>query len=158
MKITPALTAYLAIRDDYFGPYYSGGGSAGEGNFWMGGDGNVASGSAYHINNAGCSTTMSSYFKTLLASDNIPIICEPNNAANKTPKFNWAPRVGFAYRVRPNLVVRAGGALHTAHSIRLDTAERWAPTIRSACLSSRGRNSPTSRNKPAMPPTPRRKP
>ena len=54
---------------------------------------------------------MSASFKGLLASDNIPIICQPNNAANKTPKFNWAPRVSFAYRVRPNLVVRAGGAV-----------------------------------------------
>ena len=45
---------------------------------------------------------MSTNFKALLASDNIPIICQPNNAANKMPKFNWAPRLGFAYRVRPN--------------------------------------------------------
>ena len=27
------------------------------------------------------------------------------------PKFNWAPRLGFDYRVRPNLVVRAGGGV-----------------------------------------------
>jgi hypothetical protein len=110
-KITPALTAYLSIRDDYFGPYYSAGGTEGEGNFWMGGDGNEASGSAYYINHAGCATTMSTAFKALLAYDNIPIICEPNNAANKVPKFNWAPRVGVAYRVRPRLVVRAGGGV-----------------------------------------------
>ena len=110
-KITPELTLTLGIRDDYFGPYYSGSGSAGEGNFWMGGDGNLANGSAYYINHDGCATTMSTYFKKLLASDNIPIICEGNNAANKTPKFNWAPRIGIAYRVRPNLVVRMGGGV-----------------------------------------------
>ncbi len=108
IKFTPNLTGYLAIRDDYFGPYYSAGGTEGEGNFWMGGNGNVASGSAYYMNSAGCSTTTSTYFKTLLASDNIPIICSPTNAVNKTPKFNWAPRIGFDYRVRPNLVVKAG--------------------------------------------------
>ncbi len=44
-----------------------------------------------------------------MASDSIPIICQPNNAANSTPKFNWAPHIGIAYRVRPNLVVRLGG-------------------------------------------------
>jgi len=108
IKFTPNLTGYFAIRDDYFGPYYSAGGSEGEGNFWMGGTGNVASGSAYYMNSAGCSTTTSAYFKTLLASDNIPIICSPTNAVNKTPKANWAPRMGFDYRVRPNLVVKAG--------------------------------------------------
>ena len=107
-KITPSLTLNLGIRDDYFAPYYSRGGTAGEGNFWMGGDGNTASGSAYYINQDGCATTMSSNFKALLASDNIPIICSPNNAVNKTPLFNWAPRLGFAYRIRPNLVVRSG--------------------------------------------------
>lgn len=110
-KITPALTMTIGIRDDYFGPYYSAGGTQSEGNFWMGGDGNQASGSAYYIAHDGCATTMSANFKGLLASDNIPIICEPNNAANKMPKFNWAPRIGFAYRVRPNLVIRAGGGV-----------------------------------------------
>lgn len=110
-KVTPALTLSLGIRDDYFGPYYSGSGSAGEGNFWMGGDGNVANGSAYYINHDGCATTLSANFKALLASDNIPIVCEPNNAANKMPKFNFAPRLGIAYRVKPNLVVRMGGSI-----------------------------------------------
>jgi hypothetical protein len=111
IKFTPDLTGYFAIRDDYFGPYYSAGGSAGEGNFWMGGNGDVASGSAYYLNSAGCSTTTSAYFKQLLASDNIPIICSPNNAVNKTAKFNFAPRIGIDYRIRPNLVVKMGGGV-----------------------------------------------
>ncbi len=107
-KVTPALTLTLGLREDYFGPYYADGGTESESNFWMGGDGNQASGSAYYIAHDGCASTLSASFKGLLASDNIPIICEPNNAANRTPKFNWAPRVSFAYRARPNLVVRAG--------------------------------------------------
>lgn len=105
-KITPALTASLGIRYDYFAPYSSQGGQ--EANFWMGGDGNVASGSAYHIAHDGCAASLATNFKALLAYDNIPIICEPNNAANKMPKANWAPRVGLAYRIMPNLVARAG--------------------------------------------------
>ena len=108
-KITPAVTLTLGIRDDYFAPYYSAGGTEGESNFWMGGDGNVASGSSYTMNSAGCATTTSTYFRSLLASDSIPILCSPNNAVNHTPKVNWAPHLGIAYRVRPNLVVRLGG-------------------------------------------------
>jgi Carboxypeptidase regulatory-like domain len=110
-KITPSLTAYLAIREDYFGPYYSNGGTGSEANFWMGGDGNEASGSAFYVAQDGCNVPMSQSFKGLLAYNNIPIICQPNNAANKTPKFNWAPRVGFAYRITPRLVARAGGGV-----------------------------------------------
>jgi carboxypeptidase family protein len=108
-KITPSLTASLGIRYEYFGPYYSNGGQ--EANFWMGGDGNEASGSAFYVGHDGCSTTMSPFFKGLLAYDNIPIICEPSNAANEMPKANWAPRLGFAYRIRPNLVARVGAGV-----------------------------------------------
>ncbi len=108
-KITPSLTLTLGIRDDYFAPYYSAPGTESEGSFWFGGNGNQASGSAYYVAHDGCSVTSSAYFKALMASDNIPIICQPNNAANTTPKFNWAPHIAIAYRVRPNLVVRLGG-------------------------------------------------
>jgi len=108
-KITPSLTASVGLRYDYFGPYYSKGGQ--EANLWMGGKGDDPNGAAFHVAHDGCATTMSPYFRGLLAYDNIPIICEPNNAANKTPRANWAPRVGLAYRVRPNLVVRIGGGL-----------------------------------------------
>jgi hypothetical protein len=105
-KITPSLTATLGIRYEYFGPYASNDGQ--EGNFWMGGNGNQASGTAFYIAHDGCATTTSTYFKNLMAYDNIPIICEPNNAANKTPKANWAPRLGLAWRMTPHFVARAG--------------------------------------------------
>ncbi len=108
-KITPNFTANLGIRYEYFGPYYSDGGQ--EANLWMGGYGNTASGTAFYVAHDGCATTMSQFFRGLMAYDNIPIICEPNNAANETPKANWAPRLGFAYRVRPDLVVRAGAGM-----------------------------------------------
>lgn len=108
-KITPSVTLTLGIRDDYFAPYYASGGTESEGNFWFGGGGNTASGSAYYVAHSGCNVTTSAYFRSLMAADNIPIICQGNNAANSTPKFNWAPHIGIAYRVRPNLVVRLGG-------------------------------------------------
>lgn len=108
-KITPTLTASLGMRYEYFGPYASDGGR--EANFWMGGAGNDANGSAFYIAHDGCATAMSPFFKGLLAYDNIPIICEPGNTANEMPKANWAPRIGFAYRIRPNLVARLGGGV-----------------------------------------------
>lgn len=105
-KITPNLTASLGMRWEYFAPYSADGGQ--QANFWMGGDGNQPNGSAYYVGHDGCSATMSTFFKGLLAADNIPIICEPGNSVNKTPKGNWSPRLGVAYRVRPNIVVRSG--------------------------------------------------
>lgn len=108
-KITPKLTADLGIREEYFGPYYSDNGQ--EANLWMGGSGNTANGTAFYVAHDGCATTMSTFFRGLLAYDNIPIICQANNAANKTPLATWSPRVGFAYRVKPNLVVRAGAGI-----------------------------------------------
>lgn len=105
-KVTPNFTANIGLRYDYFGPYYSDGGQ--EANLWMGGSGNTANGTAYYVAHDGCATTMSQFFRGLLAYDNIPIICQANNAANKTPKANWAPRIGFAYRITPKLVARAG--------------------------------------------------
>lgn len=108
-KITPSLTASLGIRYDYFGPYASNGGQ--EANFWMGGNGNEASGSAFYVAHDGCATTTSTYFKNLLSYDNIPIICEPSNAANKMPKANWAPRLGLAWSITPRLVARMGAGV-----------------------------------------------
>lgn len=105
-KITPDLTANLGLRWEYFGPYGSNGGQ--EANFWMGGDGNQPGGSAFYVGHDGCSAPMSPFFKGLLAEDNIPIICEPGDTVNHMPKANWAPRLGLAYRVRPNVVVRSG--------------------------------------------------
>jgi hypothetical protein len=109
-KLTPTLTANLGLRYEYFPPYSSEGGQ--EANFWMGGsDGNQPEGSTYYIAHDGCKTPQSSFFTGLLAYDNIPVVCEPNNTANQMPIANWAPRIGIAYRVRPNLVARIGGGI-----------------------------------------------
>jgi hypothetical protein len=107
--LTPMLTFNVGLRYDYFGPYYSDGGQ--EANFWMGGNGNDPNGSAFYVAHDGCATTMSPYFRGLLAYDNIPIICQANNAANEMPKANWGPRLGVAYRILPNLVIRAGAGV-----------------------------------------------
>jgi hypothetical protein len=108
-KLTPSFTASLGLRYEYFAPYSSTGGQ--EANFWMGANGNSANGAAYYVGHDGCSATMSPYFRGLLAYDNIPIVCQANNAANEMPKANWAPRVGFAYRIKPNIVARIGAGV-----------------------------------------------
>ena len=111
-KVTPSLTLNLGIRDDYFGPLQGGHGISGYSSLWMGGeDGNEASGSAYYISKDACSVTRAPAFNNLLAYDNIPIICSPNNSIDEQPIFNFAPRLGAAYRIRPNLVVRAGAGM-----------------------------------------------
>jgi hypothetical protein len=109
-KITPSFTANIGLREEHYPAYSSKGGQ--EANFWMGGiDGNQPEGSKYYVAHDGCKAPMSTFFKGLLAYDNIPIICEPNNTANKTDLLNWAPRIGLAYRIRPNLVARVGAGI-----------------------------------------------
>ena len=108
-KITPYLTATLGMRYEFFGAYGSTDGQ--EANFWMGGNGNEASGSAFYVAHDGCATTTSSSFKALMAYDNIPIICEPKDTVNHTPLANWAPRIGLAWRITPNFVARAGAGI-----------------------------------------------
>ncbi len=109
-KLRPNFTANLGLRYEYFAPYSSNGGE--EANFWMGGsDGNQPGGSTYYIGHDGCKTPMSSFFTGLLAYDNIPVVCETHNNANKMPIANWAPRIGLAYRIRPNLVARVGAGI-----------------------------------------------
>jgi hypothetical protein len=108
-KITPRFTANIGLREEYFAPYASKGGT--EANFWMGGFGNDAAGSAYYIAHDGCSVPRSPAFDAFLEPDNIPIVCRDNNTANNAPKALWAPRTGFAYRLRSNLVVRAGAGI-----------------------------------------------
>jgi hypothetical protein len=108
-KVTPKFTATLGIRYEYIGAYRSDGGQ--EANLWMGGTGDDPGGTAFYIGADGCATTTSANFKGLLASDNIPIICEPNNTVNKTPKANWSPRIGLAYRITPRIVARMGGGV-----------------------------------------------
>jgi Carboxypeptidase regulatory-like domain len=109
-KATPNFTVNVGLREEHFAPYSSEGGQ--EANFWMGGsDGNQPSGSTYYIAHDGCKTPMSPSFTGLLAYDNIPIVCQPHNTANEMPKANWAPRIGLAYRIRPNLVARVGGGI-----------------------------------------------
>ena len=112
-KLTPNLTVNLGLRWDYFGPFASDNGQ--EGNLVMGGnealrDGNGL-GAFYLIGHDACKTNLGVNFTTLLGQEGIPIVCSSSNAVTKTQKTNLAPRIGIAYRIRPNLVARAGAGI-----------------------------------------------
>jgi Carboxypeptidase regulatory-like domain len=106
-KATPSLTLNLGIRWDYFTPYAETGGR--QANFIpIGGNGNTGT---YYISNKGCQVPRSTSFNALLASSNITLDCVSNLTLGTAQKLNFAPRVGFAYRLKPTLVVRGGYGL-----------------------------------------------
>lgn len=101
-KLTPNLTLNLGVRWDYFTPYSEISGR--QANFVpVDGNGNTGT---YYMSNQGCAVPRSATFNALLASENINVAC--GQSLGNSQKTNFAPRIGFAYRLTPNLVVRAG--------------------------------------------------
>ena len=47
-------------------------------------------------------------FLALLAKDNIAQSCIGNRSLSNVQNSNFAPRIGFAYRIRPDFVIRGG--------------------------------------------------
>jgi hypothetical protein len=103
-RVTPALTLNLGLRWDYFTPYSESNGR--QANFLPAG-GNGATGSFY-LTEQGCQVPRSATFNALLAASNISVVCDSNAALGHAQPTNFSPRVGFAYRVTPTLVVRGG--------------------------------------------------
>lgn len=112
-KITPALTLSAGLRWDFFGPYASNGGQ--EGNLVMGGNGIIQDGNGqgafYEVGHDSCNMNFGANFVSLMATEGIPIVCSSSNAVTKAQHDNFAPRLGIAYRIRPNLVARAGAGI-----------------------------------------------
>ena len=103
-KTTPNLTLNLGLRWDYFTPYSEVHGR--QANFIpVGGNGNSGT---YYMSKEGCSVARSAAFDALLASSNIALDCVSSGTLGNAQATNFAPRVGFAYRVTPALVVRGG--------------------------------------------------
>jgi hypothetical protein len=103
-KFSPNLTLNLGLRWDLFTPYNETRGF--QSNFLpVGGNGPTAN---FLIPNQGCQTQRSALFNTVAALSNINIVCSSDSSLGNAQKTNFAPRVGFAYRVRPTLVVRGG--------------------------------------------------
>jgi hypothetical protein len=105
-KVTPNLTLNLGLRWDYTTPYAEVNGR--QGNFIQSGDGDGSGPANYYMSNKGCAVPRSTTFDALLVSSGISLVCSSNNADGLTQKLNFAPRLGLAYRLKPNLVVRGG--------------------------------------------------
>ncbi|MGA2888660.1 MAG: TonB-dependent receptor [Terracidiphilus sp.] len=103
-KVTPRLTLNLGVRWDYFTPYAETRGY--QANFApAGGNG---PGGTYYMSNQGCKVPQSTTFSQALTANNVTLDCVSSMTLGTAQKTNFAPRVGFAYRVMPKLVVRGG--------------------------------------------------
>ena len=121
-KVSPKLTLNLGLRWDYFGPI--GESNGGQANFVPSG---LPSGKPLYLipatgkddrtlsSTATTPTLIDSNgnpvgFVDLLAKDGITLVQtnEYGKGLVQTQKYNFAPRVGFAYQVNPKLVVRGG--------------------------------------------------
>lgn len=103
-RMTPVLTLNLGLRWSYSSPYGESDGA--EANFQeTNGDG---SGGIYYMPKKGCATPRSASFNAELAAANITVDCTGGLRVNQAQLNNFAPRLGVAYRLRPNLVLRAG--------------------------------------------------
>ncbi|MHB1023792.1 MAG: TonB-dependent receptor [Acidobacteriaceae bacterium] len=106
-KATSNLTLNLGLRWDYFTPYAETSGR--QANFIAaGGNGNTGT---YYVPKKGCAVPRSASFDALLAASHITLDCVSGLGLGTAQKGNFAPRLGFAYRVTPNLVVRGGYGL-----------------------------------------------
>jgi hypothetical protein len=103
-KVNTKLTLNLGLRWDLFTPYAETRGY--QANFIAaGGNGPTAT---YEMSSQGCLVARATIFNTVAALSNVNIACNGGLATGITPKNDYAPRVGFAYRLRPTLVVRGG--------------------------------------------------
>ena len=103
-RVTNALTLDLGLRWDHFTPYEDVNGR--QANFVP--NGGNGPGGTYYISNKGCQTARSSTFTALLALDGITLDCVPSLTLGHSQWANFGPRLGFAYRLLPDLVVRGG--------------------------------------------------
>ena len=108
-KVTPKLTVNLGLRWDFFGLVFEHHGA--QANFVPSG---APTNSPLYLLPAGTNAAnLSSSFNTLLAQDGIGLVIgdKYGKGLGKSQKFNFAPRLGFAYQVSPKLVARGGFGL-----------------------------------------------
>lgn len=102
-KTTSKLTLDLGLRWEYFQQIIENYGA--QSNFLPAGPGGPAQ---FLMTQRRCSTPLSPDFYTAAKTDNINIACLSLPGLGHSQLTNFAPRVGFAYRVTPKLVARGG--------------------------------------------------
>jgi hypothetical protein len=108
-KVTPKLTVNLGLRWDFFGLVFEHHGA--QANFVPSGP---PSNTPLYLLPAGTNpANFSPSFNTLMAQDGIGVVIgdKYGKGLGRSQKFNFAPRVGFAYQVSPKLVARGGFGL-----------------------------------------------
>jgi hypothetical protein len=106
-KITPSLTLNLGLRYDFFGPINETNG--GQANFAPSGPPNGSP--TYLLPASGKDNrSLSPSFIALLAKDGIALeeTGKYGNGLVQTQKTNFAPRIGLAFQLDPNTVIRGG--------------------------------------------------
>lgn len=103
-KVTPTLTANLGLRWDRTTPYAETSGR--QANF-IAANGNGPTGT-YYLPEKTCGSPRSASFDALLAKDGITLKCVSGLNVGNSQFINFAPRLGFADRITPSLVVRGG--------------------------------------------------
>ena len=105
-KVTPKLTVNLGLRWDFFGLVFEHHGT--QANFVPSGP---PSNTPLYLLPAGTNAAnFSPSFNTLTAQDGIGVVIgnKFGKGLGNSQKYNFAPRLGFAYQVTPKLVARGG--------------------------------------------------
>jgi len=105
-KVSPKLTVNLGLRWDFFGLVFEHHGA--QANFVPSGP---PSNTPLYLLPAGTNpANFSPSFNTLTAQDGIGVVIgdKYGKGLGKSQKYNFAPRLGFAYQVSPKLVARGG--------------------------------------------------
>ena len=108
-KVTPKLTVNLGLRWDFFGLVFEHHGA--QANFVPSGP---PSNSPLYLLPAGTNpANFSASFNTLTTADGIGVVIgdKYGKGLGRSQKYNFAPRVGFAYQVSSKLVARGGFGL-----------------------------------------------
>src|SRR5580700_1006353 len=106
IKVTSKLTVNLGLRYEYFGELTENYGA--QSNFVPSATAGAGGTSTFYLTNKRCNTPFSADFTAALATDNIALQCTGQAGLGNAQKTNFAPRVGFAYQIKPKLVVRGG--------------------------------------------------
>ena len=119
-KLSPKLTLSYGLRYDYNQP--TGEMAGGFANFVPltkgfsvdSGGNAIGTGTADYVLPAkwqGTSNLFASSFSNLLTANNTSVVYDSNPRLSTGQKANFAPRVGIAYQLGPNTVIRAGGGV-----------------------------------------------